>query len=680
MHLNYYQRLKRCGKLQCRTCQQAGGHGPYWFVSQTINGKTVEKYIGRQLPTSIQRTIGRTNQSDFVGRSEELAQLLETLETTEGQRHPRRRTRNQALPATQTVLLTGEAGIGKTRLAEEMAREAVRRSWSVLWIDGVQASHVPYRLWTELLRLALERGLWKRLGVLRQPERYRPLQYLLPDILDLWKNNPCLPDQLQLWESLRLLLQMMTAKTTILVVFDDLHWADHSSCELLNYLARQMNGMHAMFLGTCYETELSSDHPLQHLLALCQPGRPLQRLALGPLSNEYIAQLIAPAPDALRKRILVHAGGNPLFAEELARSSFAYLSARSQRLPETIAAVFALRLSHLSPECLRLLECGAVLGNVFLCDLLEALGKEVMDLDEQMLIALLEEAIQAKILTEEGEGSAILYRFWHPLLRSHLYSQLSAVRRARLHRRAAHLLRAYYTGREAEGAGEVLAQLTSAGASPTSIARYAELAADHAYALSDYPEAESYYQMALDKTQQEIPMTFQEALHRSYLLQQLGECMRIRGKGEAARASYEQALLLYQIQNADADGHTVSIQALLWTEIGLCWYDANDLGQACECYGNAERLLHQAGIQNGPAYARLRYEQGYLAWREGRYQEALSLATEALTTFERKKGEPDASTAYKREDRSIIQRVCTADGDYRYCCLISCSHIHFCVT
>ncbi len=474
MHLNYHQKRRRCGKAGCRTCQQAGGHGPYWYATQTINGKTVQTYIGRHLPTCTQETIGRTEQSPFVGREEELAHLLHLLETIEDIRSAHKSSSHpQIAPVSvHTVILTGETGLGKTRLAEEVAREAALRHWSVLWIGVKPERNAPYRLWAEMLRTALAQGLWKRLGVLRQPASYQPLHILLPEVLDLWPEGARPPEQLHLWEAVRLLLTTIGKKTCVLVVFDDLHGADSRSCELLAYLARRMQGVRILVLCTCCASEVPVEHPLHRVLTNFEHEQSVDMFSLAPLTNEQICALIPSVPAGLAERIALHTGGNPLFAEELARSSMAgdlvdvSHRTRPKDLPQTISAAFALRLAHLGAECQRLLECGAVLGQSFPFVALEAMSSTILHLDEETLIDLLEEAMQAGTIIEEGGGNAIVYYFWHPLLRTALYNRLTAVRRASLHRRAAQVLQELAKGREAEYAAQIANHLAQSGATP----------------------------------------------------------------------------------------------------------------------------------------------------------------------------------------------------------------------
>ncbi len=119
-------------------------------------------------------------------------------------------------------------------------------------------------------------------------------------------------------------------------------------------------------------------------------------------------------------------------------------------------------------------------------------------LEEDRLYTLIEEALRARVLTEECSGLHISYRFWHPLLAHHLYHSLSAARRQMLHRRAANVLRQVYATAEHDGAALILHHLLLAGSESRELIYYADMAGDRAYALSAYPEAERFYLLAAE--------------------------------------------------------------------------------------------------------------------------------------------------------------------------------------
>jgi tetratricopeptide (TPR) repeat protein len=261
------------------------------------------------------------------------------------------------------------------------------------------------------------------------------------------------------------------------------------------------------------------------------------------------------------------------------------------------------------------------------------------DADEDTILDLLEEALQAGMLTEEGSGTRITYHFWHLLLVSHLYDGLSAGRRASLHRRAAEVLHQIYQGREEEGAAAIAYHLVNGGADSPQIAHYAELAGDRAYALSAYPEAVQHYRLAVEHVGT-LPAeaSLDEHLHLADLLERLGECTRVQGNYPEARRYFEQALEVRSqrlLSSSDIDPqYEAQIEALLWCEVGKTWFDTGDYERAQQCYSHGEQVLREAEVATGSAWASLHLEQSYIHWKKGNFEEAHQIALHALNIIE----------------------------------------------
>lgn len=613
--------------------------------------------------------IGRSHQSPLVGREQELALLHSLLASTEHTARFKLTSQKKApsLPldtqrSPQSILLMGDVGIGKTRLAEEMAREARRRGWAVAWSRVYpQEVSIPYRLWTEVLRKAMEQGTWQRQELSRRPLIYQPLTALLPE-LDSQLSQVAVPasqsseqEQLRLWEATRELVTTISEGNPLLIVLDDIQWADSSSCELFAYLARRLNSLPIVIAGTCRENELDANHPLRPFLTDLQREHVIEPLSLRPLSDEQIGTIVSHIPyvtEPAVQYIQTHAAGNPFFAEELARTvgsssnnhTQSHAAEQSENLvsvlPDTISAALNLRLSRLSGACQRLLSKAAVLGSSFEFHLISAMEASTPNFSEDTVLDLVEEALLAGMLTEEGTGTRITYQFWHPLLVTHLYETISAARRASFHRRAADILRQEYQDREEEGAATLTHHLVRGGASSAQTAHYAELAGTRAYTLSAYPDAERYYRLAvdhLDRTLQQTPTpTQEEQLHLAYLLEFLGECTRLQGKYEEARHIYERTLEVRKqcYATSPISQEEAQIQAMLWCEIGLTWYDTGDSLQARQYCERGEDTLQEAKVIGGAAWAALRFQESYIYSREGSYEEGHRRAQEALHLFE----------------------------------------------
>jgi predicted ATPase/DNA-binding SARP family transcriptional activator len=598
--------------------------------------------------------IGRTHQSPLIGREQEMQCLRNLLqEVAEGVRRQlsdQRRASGIPLDTQrypQCLLLMGEAGIGKTRLAEEMSREAHKNDWTVVWSRLYpQESSIPYRLWIDALRKILD--LSNSILSTVDPNVLRPLTPLLPEIAELLPAsvrdqaamfNP-IPDASGLREAICNLLKTISKSIPLVIVLDDIQWADTDSQQLLGFLARLVYGYPIVFLGTCRDTEIPKDqsHPLRNIVAHMQRERAIKTLEVAPLTPEQIGTLVSNVSqlsDSLIRNIQEKAAGNPYFAEELARS-------KPPTLPNTVKAALENRIRRLSRDCQQLLKMAAVLGGTFEFSLICAMeagghAEETEALtDDDTVLTLLEEALRERVLTEEETGTRILYHFWHPLLVDSLYEKVSGLRRAKLHLKAADVLARMNRGREEEVAATIADHLIKGDAEPVRIARFSELAGNRAYTIFAYQDAVRHYRQAVDYLLSANEQEHQERL--LFLFEQIAECTSVQGNYAEARDLYEQALILHRqrqarLQDSAEQAREAQLQALLLIEIGLNWRYTGDNIRAWECCAQSEQILREAGISTGHAWSRLSYFQSNLYRLEGRFDEALAASQKALELF-----------------------------------------------
>jgi predicted ATPase/DNA-binding SARP family transcriptional activator len=635
-------------------------------------------------------TIGRIHHSPLIGREQEMQSLRNLLQEVEqGVRQQlinQRRASGIPLDTQrypQCLFLMGEAGIGKTRLAEEMSREARKKDWTVVWSRVFpQESSIPYRLWIDALRKILD--LSSSILPTIDPEVLRPLTTLLPEIAELLPPsvrdqalfNP-IPDVSSLRDAICNLLKTISANMPLVIVLDDIQWADTHSQQLLGFLARLVYGYPIVFLGTCRDTEMPKNpsHLLRSIIAHMQREHAIKTIEVTPLTPEQIGKLVSHVSqlsESLIQNIQEKAAGNPYFAEELARST-------PPTLPKTVKAALEHRIRRLSQNCQQLLKNAAVLGGTFELSLiseLEAGGsiEESDDMaDEDTVLDLLEEALHAGVLTEEGTGTRILYHFWHPLLVDSLYESVSGRRRAKLHLKIADVLQRMNRGREEEVAATIADHLIRGDGEPVQIARFSELAGNRAYTIFAYHDAVRHYRQAVNYL-----LTANEPEHQErllFLLEQIAECVSIQGNYAEARDLYERALDLHRQRQATLpqgaeQAREAQLQALLLIEIGLNWRYTGDKVRAWQCCTQCEQILREAGISTGHAWSRLYYLQSNLYRLDGRFDEALATSQKALDLFvnqpEQKRPKANKISA---SHSTLIQR--TLEGN-----LINLGRIH----
>jgi DNA-binding SARP family transcriptional activator/tetratricopeptide (TPR) repeat protein len=689
--LNVYRRLVETLRREYQTTPSQETHNLFEAVRlgqehlpspaiATVTSSTPAPHA-KPLSTQVVEDIGRNNQTPLVGRDRELAVLRSLLQEarSEGRLQALGQRRSSGIPLDtqrrpQCVVLMGEAGIGKTRLAEEISREARRSGWAIAWSRVyIQESGVPYRLWTELLRnlrntsIGLVSSFYERSigenallpgsGSSPSIESLQPLATLLPEFSEVLPgstsrlNKQFTPEleQIRLWEAVRDLLMIICESTPLLIVLDDVQWADASGSELLGYLARSLYGFPVFFVATCRETELSTrpPHPLRSLIDHMLREHSITTINIEPLSGEQIGELVSgmsQLSESMVQYIQEHASGNPFFAEEMARTT-------PPTLPETVSGALEHRMNRLSEQCQRLLGNAAVLGGSFEFPLICAMEARTSLPDEDLILNLLEEALQAGVINEEGTGTRITYHFWHPLLVSYLYDNLSAVRRLRSHKRAAEVLRQLYHGREGEVAATITHHLIRGDADSAQVAHFAELAANRAYALSANAEATQYFWLAAERlglvtrAEQDNMLSFMPYTqlaqldadtyaHHLCLLERLAECDMVRGNFTDARYLYELLLDWREQRPIHDPQYEAQIRALLWGEIGRTWRYAVNSDLAWQCCEQGEQVLLAADVTKGPAWTRLRLFQCNLYLQKGRYDEVHRVASGVLALFE----------------------------------------------
>lgn len=432
--------------------------------------------------------------SPLVSRARELAALQQLMSITAG---------GQGALA----LLSGEPGIGKTRLLSELGATARVQGWTVLCGRASADGLAPYLAFREALRDALQKfpadtGATAHRAIASDLDRLRP--ELAAGRAVSGADVPA--DRYQLCEAVcGLLLAIATnAAPGAVLLLDDLQWADTPSLELLKQLARRVGEAPLLVLGAYRTTDLPPTHPLAELLAELRRERLDTRLPLLPLDAAGTGALLTgltgrpPAP-AVAAAVYAQTQGNPFFIEEVVhhlQEQMVDLADDQTRvtgwgIPSGVREVIGRRLARLGAETVRMLGAGAVLGETFPIAVLAAM----VDLGWDALAAAIEEAEAAGLLQETDEG----YRFAHALVRQTVLEQLSLPRRQRLHLAAAQAIENVFRHNVAQHAAEVAGHYRRAGATadPNTVLHYTSQAAGQAEAVFAWEEAATHWQTAL---------------------------------------------------------------------------------------------------------------------------------------------------------------------------------------
>jgi DNA-binding SARP family transcriptional activator len=415
-------------------------------------------------PVALPAVLRRAAGTPFVGREAELARLRELWAS--GDR--------------SAAVLAGEAGIGKTRLAAELAR-GVRGP--VLYGRCDEGLGVPYQPFVQALRPVARRMGSERLAAALGPLAPE-LARLLPELAGLGEPARGEPEteRLALFEAVAALLEAATRERHALLVLDDLHWAPQPTLQLLRHVIRSERDMRLMVLGTYRDTE--ADDALAQLLVDLQRDGSVERVRVGGLDERAVAELLDAVDERLVHRIAVESRGNPLFIRELV--AHVSESGRSE-LPEELRQIIDQRVARLSEPAQRALTVAAVVGSVFSVPVVE----RVMA-DEPRVIDALDEAAGAGLLVDAGHGD---YAFAHTLVRHAIYGSLGSARRMRLHREVGEALEA-----SGDAPPEALAHHFAEAAKDgqaRKAATYALAAGRNAARRAGYDEAAAQYERGL---------------------------------------------------------------------------------------------------------------------------------------------------------------------------------------
>ena len=550
----------------------------------------------------------------FVGREQELSEarsLWSKAEAGEG----------------QTLLVSGEPGVGKTRLMRELSTHAEVSGGRTLIGACYAEGGAPYAPFAQILRLALRNGSQNGFDI---PE------FIIADLLDLapelkpyfpniHSNPPLSPEaeQQRLFENVVTFCGLLSEEKPLLIVLDDAHWADSGSLSLMRHLSRRIRNKSVLLMATYREIEIDEARPFREVLLDLNRERLARRIKLGRLTSQQTEDLLAAifeeevTPEFL-EGIYRETEGNPFFIEEVCEDlvesgRLYYLDGSWHRpsmdeleLPQSVREVVQARVSKLSEEDRDALTLAAILGRDFDFETLSAASV----LDEDQLIEALENSEKAQLILEISGASGATFSFAHALIPATLVDSIRTLRRRKLHRQAAHVIeklrsKAFedlaYHYEEAGDDEQALTYYTRAG----------ERASD-AFANQ---EAESYFRAALELNpgEEQAPD----------LLAALAVVLARQGDFDEAFEAWEKSAGLYGVRGDDAR------VAWYYARMARAAWDAGDMPLGLKL---AETGLETLGdAPDNDEYADLLHEFARACCFNGVAEQGIPASERALT-------------------------------------------------
>jgi tetratricopeptide (TPR) repeat protein len=531
----------------------------------------------------------------------------------------------------QTLFISGEPGIGKTRLLREIATHAEVSGGRALVGECFAEGNAPYSAFGQMVRRALRHNPQGDLDL---------AEFVLADLIsiapelrtdypDIPPNPPLGPEseQRRLFENLVTFCKVLTQTQPLLLVIDDIHWADSGTLNMLLYLIRRTKEHPVMILATYREVEMEEVRPFNEVLTDLIRKRMVSRLKLARLERLGTqAMLTGIFAEEITPRFLedVHreTDGNPLFIEEICRAlvesgklyfedgKWRHPDMEEIELPQGVRMAIQSRVNMLSEEIREVLLAASIIGREFDFSVLH----KVTGVDEIALIDNLEEAIQAQFIEELRVPGVERFTFVHALIPPTMRESLSGMRRRRLHRRIAEAIE-----QQQSEAYEVLAHHYGEAGIDTQALKYYTKTGERALGVYSYQEAEKYFGFALDLTANKK--------EKAQIMTGLGEALFWQTRyGDAVRA-WRRGIEIYQeIKNLDR-------VAWLYARCGRAmWDDGDNPGSLGMC---REGLDAVQGAPDSEGVASLLNMTAMAGYTNNLMDEVIPLAEKAYEMAER---------------------------------------------
>ena len=515
------------------------------------------------------------------------------------------------------VLLYGEAGIGKTRLARELRAFAHLRGMQVLYgrcpalfrMDGVP----PYVLWSEVIRDYLDNSspeqLYRVVGFY-PAEVAKLVPELGQKLRTIPQSFPISPEQQQnrLFEAVSQFITNISREAPLLVVLDDLQWTDTSSLLLLHYMARGVQKTPLLLLGAYRSTDIDAKHPLTPVLTELNRERIPQSVSLKRMSLNDISEMIKQIleqediPTEFCRMVYEKTRGNPFFAEEVINSlkeeevifreenKWKIKEVSRIEFPETVKNVIKARINRLDDECQNILTLASFIGSDFTFEAIRG----VTGIEENRLLELLEKILKTGLIKEKLIRGEDVYSFSDIIIRDVVHEEVSLLRHKKLHNTVGCALEKVFEKNVDQHLGELAYHFLEGGDEEKALNYFLE-AGEKAAKIYANDEAISYFQCALKLLEE----TKGEPRKRACLLEKVGDIEKLVGEYDKGIEHWDEALRLWKQL-----GEIETAAALHRKMANVLWSNLGNREKAKEHHGDALKILEAetAGVELARLY------------------------------------------------------------------------------
>jgi tetratricopeptide (TPR) repeat protein/KaiC/GvpD/RAD55 family RecA-like ATPase/energy-coupling factor transporter ATP-binding protein EcfA2 len=480
----------------------------------------------------------------LVGREEELSKLKIALQDARAGK-------------SSIVVIHGEAGSGKSRILRELTSFAQSEGAVVITGRGTE-DKVPYAPWVELLR---EYVAQVPSEVLRRMIGGNPadLAKLVPDITVKLGTIPPVKsigeqqDKIRLFETITQFLIAVSKERPLLVLLDDMEWADQASIDLLEYFVRSTGNLQVLTICGYRAEELEPDNALEKSLMKLNRERLLENISLRNLTLDETAKLVTEifgeSSVSVELMNLIHqrTGGNPFFVEEVLRSMVEdgtiYRSEKGWErkpiqelvIPKSVKAALESRIKKLDADTVNVAVVASVIGFEFDFDVL----REVSGIEEDALLERLEKALASGLIEEPGKKG--VFRFVDSRIRELMLGNLSKIRSGRYHQKIAEAMEKIYTKNLDEHAEAIANHCYEAGDAQRCM-QYSIMAGDRNRSIHAYDQAVNDYKRALEL----LDLGGGRDEDKASVLEKLGGAYYFAGNAQESTVHYDEALALFE--------------------------------------------------------------------------------------------------------------------------------------